>query len=141
MAKNREGLANVGRENQAPQPLAHPHSHPEALVFPATCYSLAIWTPVDSINLKGGKGSDSDVLRARGPGPIPASMGQPYLISMAWQVCGQFLGLHIPHLQCAITAAADQQPAISRPGNLVHSSHVATQGSQVPEPGEASDKY
>lgn len=49
--KSREGLASVGQENRAPQLLPHPDSHPEALVFPATCYSLAIWTPVNSIYL------------------------------------------------------------------------------------------
>lgn len=79
MPKSREGLASVGQEKRTLQLLPHPHSHPEALVFPAACYSLAIWTPVNSI----------------------------YLIGMARQVRGQFLGLHIPHLQRAVTAAAD----------------------------------
>uniref|UniRef100_A0A480HWH7 Notchless protein homolog 1 isoform X1 n=1 Tax=Sus scrofa TaxID=9823 RepID=A0A480HWH7_PIG len=58
--------------------------YPEALVLPTACHSLAIWTPVDSI----------------------------HLIRVARQVCGQLLGLHIPHLQRAVTAATDQEPAV-----------------------------
>lgn len=83
-----------------------------------------------------GKGA-----RGQGQGQSQPPRGRSYLISMARQVCGQFLSLHIPYLQCAVTAPTDQEPAVSRPGNLVYGSHVATQGSQVPEPGEARDGY
>lgn len=90
------------------------YSHPEALVLPTTRHSLAIWTPINSIDLNQGElGQYSS--RGTGAKYNPSALcpgGQPHLIRVAWQVCGQLLGLHVPHLQCAVTAAADQQPAV-----------------------------
>lgn len=70
--KSREERASVGQENQTPQLLPQSHSHPEALVFPAACYSLAIWTPVNSIHLHRGRGH-SVKSSEPGPGPTAAS--------------------------------------------------------------------
>ena len=136
-------LHHRGRSQRAGEPPPPPNSHPEAFVLSTTCHSLAVWTPVDSVYLKGGREGDGGTVRRVGeegqasipPQPL-AHEGRPYLIRVAWQVCGQFLGLHIPHLQCAVTAATDQEPAVGRPRNLVHGSHMATQGGQVPGPGE-----
>ena len=54
---------------------------------------------------------------AAGPGfnpylPHLCSRGQPYLICVAWKISSQLLALHIPHLQRAVTATTDQEPAI-----------------------------
>ena len=78
----------------------------------------------------GGRGAGFSA-----PAQPPAHKGRLYLVCVARQVRGQLLGLHIPHLQRAVTAAADQEPAVGRPRDLVHSGHVATQGGQVPGPG------
>ena len=115
-----------------------PNSHPEALVLPATGHSLAIGTPVDSVYLNrgGGSGAVSRVgMGEAGFRPRSAHEGWPHLVRVARQVRGQLLGLHVPHLQCAVAAAADQEPAVGRPRDLVHGSHMAAQGGQVPGPG------
>lgn len=61
--------------------------------------------------------------------------GWPHLVRVARQVRGQLLGLHVPHFERAVAAAADQEPAVGRPRDLVHGSHMAAQGGQVPGPG------
>ena len=128
-------------EPSTPAATAPPHtpnSHPEALVLPATGHSLAIGTPVDSVYLNRGGGSRAvsrvGVVGA-GFSPRSAHEGWPHLVRVARQVRGQLLGLHVPHLQCAVAAAADQEPAVGRPRDLVHGSHMAAQGGQVPGPG------
>lgn len=137
-----------GRDSRAHRPPLHPpppNSHPEALVLPTTGHSLAIGTPIDSIYLnRGGAQWCSEQgwgaggrLQSTAPPPAQptAHEGWPYLICVARQVRGQLLGLHVPHFQRAVTAAADQEPAVGRPRDLVHGSHMATQGGQVPGPG------
>lgn len=73
----------------------HPNSHPEALVFPATCYSLAVWTPVNSIHLNGGRGwtvackGEGQPVRTRAI-PAPLGLALPHQRGQAglWPVSG-----------------------------------------------------
>lgn len=55
-----------------------------------------------------------------------------HLVSVAWQVHVQLARLDVPDFEGAVAAAADQQPAVCRPGHLVDRGHVAPQGHQVP---------
>lgn len=54
-----------------------------------------------------------------------------YLVSVARQVCVQFSRFDVPHLQSAVTAAADQQATVCWPWHLVHRPDVTPQWIQI----------
>ena len=69
----------------------------------------------------------------------PRAIGpRSHLVGVSGQVHAQLGRLDVPDLQRAVAAAADQQPAVSGPGHLVHSGHVAAEGLQVPGHGHTT---
>jgi hypothetical protein len=46
-------------------------------------------------------------------------MRAAYLVFVAWQIHGEIAVARIPHLERAVLAACDEQPAVGGPGTLV----------------------
>lgn len=55
------------------------------------------------------------------------------LIGVSWKIHVELPGFNVPHLERAVAAAADQQPAVCGPRYLIHRSNMAPQRHQIPE--------